>query len=42
MFEQKNNKTIESHSYYSIIKNQNKLEWYVKDDVNINYTTYTL
>lgn len=37
MMEEKNNQELEAHTYYSIIKNQNKLEWYIKKDIDINY-----
>lgn len=42
MIEQKNDQEIMAHSYYTIIKNQNRLEWYIKKDIDINYTTYLM
>ncbi len=38
----KTNNQLMLHSYYSIIKNQNTLEWYIKKDSDINYTTYKM
>ena len=42
MIENKKECEIMSHSFYSIIKNQNKLEWYIKKDTTINYVTYLM
>jgi penicillin V acylase-like amidase (Ntn superfamily) len=42
MIEEKNDNEIMAHSYYTIIKNQNKLEWYIKKDLEINYSTCSM
>jgi penicillin V acylase-like amidase (Ntn superfamily) len=42
MIEKKDNQEIMAHSYYTVIKNQNKLEWYIKKDIDINYTVFSM